>query len=529
MFEQDTAAAYRAHIERGDCRFYEDEQPEAAISEYIRAIELDPQAVEAFRRRADVYENMNNDAAAIADYGQIIELQPDDPEAYLNRALRRYRILRERTTTNSSRTDYQQAEAELQRLIAEERVRDDLQRYLDRCPDKIAGLFHRAHYCSSVQWHDQQIADYSEIVRLEPHNVAAYLRRAEIERWVDWEQETDDALNDYEAVIRLQPNNPEGYVGRYDVYSQRKQYELALADINKAIELWPQYTPLVNYTDDVEKLSVRERSLEEQRQDGLAGALHSRAWLYARMGRSDAAEADFNRLVALPLEGYRYYHYRSRRAHFYKENGAWEQALDDYNVLIALNDDERYGSYYDERAEVLAVLGYYNAALSDYNTLVALNPKEAHAHQRRGSFLERIGRYDEALADLERAIQLAPDDPQPYWSKAYLHRNRHEHQHAIACYDQLLRLNHQDSWIHLQRGHAYYWLDRYAKALADYDQVQPGAEWLSELNFWRGATHFMLGHPEEATRDLQAALPSISYEPHRQWAEDRLRELGVQP
>ena len=58
---------------------------EQAITEFNKAIELDPEYAEAYNNRGNAYWNKGNFDRAIADYDKAIELDPEYAEAYSNR------------------------------------------------------------------------------------------------------------------------------------------------------------------------------------------------------------------------------------------------------------------------------------------------------------------------------------------------------------------------------------------------------------------------------------------------------------
>ena len=58
---------------------------EQAVTEFNKAIELDPEYAMAYNNRGNAYWNRGNFDRAIADYDKAIELDPEYAEAYGNR------------------------------------------------------------------------------------------------------------------------------------------------------------------------------------------------------------------------------------------------------------------------------------------------------------------------------------------------------------------------------------------------------------------------------------------------------------
>ena len=73
-----------AYVLRGDW-YSESENYEKAISEYNRAIEIDPQYADAYIGRGGVYQVKGELDKALADYDKAISINPNDGDAYLVR------------------------------------------------------------------------------------------------------------------------------------------------------------------------------------------------------------------------------------------------------------------------------------------------------------------------------------------------------------------------------------------------------------------------------------------------------------
>jgi tetratricopeptide (TPR) repeat protein len=80
------------HLDEG-VKLAADDEPEAAIEAFSAAIELDPELVEAYTRRASAYRGAGELAKALADSSKAIELRPDDRSLYYDRALTQWYLL----------------------------------------------------------------------------------------------------------------------------------------------------------------------------------------------------------------------------------------------------------------------------------------------------------------------------------------------------------------------------------------------------------------------------------------------------
>lgn len=170
-------------------------------------------------------------------------------------------------------------------------------------------------------------------------------------------------------------------------YSREGDYDRALADLDRAIELAPE----------------------------LAQAYVTRALTYKRMGRLDDAERDLTHAIALSPQ---WADPAFNRANLYLRMGETDLALADLDTAIARDPDfveayERRGGLYLQRAQP-------ERALSDFDRAVRLAPERAAGYNNRGLAHQALGEVDAARADFDRAITLDSELLSAYLNRAAL-------------------------------------------------------------------------------------------------------------
>jgi hypothetical protein len=87
---------------------------------------------------------------------------------------------------------------------------------------------------------DASIADYTEAIRLDPHDAENYH-----ERGVSWMNKCDydRASADFTEAIRLAPKNPQTLFLRGTAWINKKDFPRAIADLNKSITIDPTHPP----------------------------------------------------------------------------------------------------------------------------------------------------------------------------------------------------------------------------------------------------------------------------------------------
>ncbi len=76
------------------------------------------------------------------------------------------------------------------------------------------------------------VADYNEVIRLEPNDVWAYRNRASY--WMERNQD-DKALLDFTRALSLAPNDHELYLVRGSVLARNKRWDEAIADYTQSL------------------------------------------------------------------------------------------------------------------------------------------------------------------------------------------------------------------------------------------------------------------------------------------------------
>lgn len=90
--------------------------------------------------------------------------------------------------------------------------------------------------CVAHGEYDEAITDFSEAIRLDPKNVAAY-----IDRGLAFEEKGKypESISDYDIAIRLAPQNAVAYLSRGNAYFALDDFHQAISDYSEAIRLDP--------------------------------------------------------------------------------------------------------------------------------------------------------------------------------------------------------------------------------------------------------------------------------------------------
>lgn len=162
--------------------FYEIKQYDAAVSDFIQALKLDPDFATAYYNRGNAYDARKDYGKAIADYSKAIGYKPEYAKAYNNRGLTYGRV----------------------------------------------GKFKKA------------INDFTQAVRIDPTYAKAYNNRGMMYGRLG---EKESAISDFTRAVRLDPDYAKAYYNRAITYFVTGEYVKALEDVNRSKEMGYNVNP----------------------------------------------------------------------------------------------------------------------------------------------------------------------------------------------------------------------------------------------------------------------------------------------
>ena len=182
--------------------------------------------------------------------------------------------------------------------------------------------------------------DYAPAARVVLIGVVALFSLLAFQRNKVWKDEI--AL--WSDVIAKSPNKARAYNNRAKAYSVARQFNLALPDYARAVEIFPRYTDayknrgllFAEIGDWNKALADADKTVELSPGDAVAHL--TRGLVYYNLRQLDKAVADYDRCIAIdPKQASAYF----SRGVIYAIQGQWEKAIADYDQTIALNPQER--------------------------------------------------------------------------------------------------------------------------------------------------------------------------------------------
>lgn len=273
----------------------------------------------------------------------------------------------------------------------------------------------------------------------------------------EWEH---DEIEGWDRFIHIenQPVSADDYNCRGEARLLRNDFDGALSDFNKAIELNPDFAAAGKNRDRVGQAS------KEQNKDMARGLTH-----FGQQRRKSGQLGDalllLNKAIELDPELAIAY---SSRGRVKKSKGDLDGALADFNKAIELKED--LPVTYIQRAIVKSGKGDTDGALADYDRAIELKPGSATAFNNRGELERKRGDADGALADYDKAIELEPGNAK-YYSNRSLVKIKRDPDGALADSNRAVELKPDLGTAYNNRGMAKQVKGDLDGALEDYNKA----------------------------------------------------------
>ncbi len=399
------------------------------IADLSQAIRLKPDYAEAYAKRAELGwlggtlentpANKTKIKAAIADYGEVIRLQPNRDSAYRHRAQLYAKL-----------GSFQSAIADYTKILSQSRQSPE--RYQERAELRV-----------KIQDYTGAIADLTQAIGLNPNLNQLYVQRAQaysaqanptaaindwtiaIERSSGGEiqsglyqargaeqlrlDKAELALADLNTAIQRDPQNVQAYLLRSDANVKRGKLAAAIADLQKATELFKsaQENTFGAHKTFLKAASQRQLDNIQLLQQGRSFKPAKPAEEFLAQGlrwvdRGDLRNATtaFNQAITFNPQLVDAYVYRSTAA------------------MLANFD---YDSLQEMPATLRPIGSDRPSAIADLTQALRLQPDRVELYTLRSTIYQVNSDYPKALADINQAIGLSPQDLDLYLQRQKIH------------------------------------------------------------------------------------------------------------
>jgi tetratricopeptide (TPR) repeat protein len=247
-----------------------------------------------------------------------------------------------------------------------------------------------------------------------------------------------DSITLWDDVISKYDYAQDAYLNRGVAYGNLGQFDKAIDDYSKAIELNPKYTK----------------------------AYYNLGVAYANLGQWDKAIDDYNRTIGIDPDFTDAYY---NRGIAYANIGTWDKAIEDYSRVIGIRPD--FARTYYNRGVAYGNSGLRDKAIIDYTKAIGLDPKYTDAFDNRGVIYASLGQWDKAIEDYTKAIGINPDFSKAYYNRGFSYGNIGQWDKAIVDYSRAIEIDPKYAEAYTNRGVAYCNFGQWEKAIDDFSKA----------------------------------------------------------
>lgn len=277
----------------------------------------------------------------------------------------------------------------------------------------------------------------------------------------------EGALSDLNKSIELNPELFISYYNRANVKLKLNNLNGSIADCNKSLEIIPNFVLAYNIRglakmkleDNNGAINDFNKSIEID--NNFASAYGGRGLAKANLKDIDGAINDFD--IAIQIEPKNELFYISRGGiNFFsgnKDEGcqdfqkAKELGFSDAQILINkfCNYSQTAKEYFDSGI-IKQNNENYEGAIADYNKAIEINPKLVKAYNNRGNVKSDLKDYKGAISDFNKAIEIEPNDIYAYCNRGLAKTKIKDYSGAISDYTKAISIDSKDINSYMGRG-----------------------------------------------------------------------------
>ena len=512
---------YSAYLSRGAAYLLKGDSVKA-LSDYDKAIEINPYNVSSFARRGHLFIQMSDYAKAKDDYDMAIRLEPKNAGWYLARGVVKYH-------TN----DLMGAVADYDAAIA-----------LDA--NNSAAYYNRALLRGYIGDDNRAIEDYTIVLQMEPDNNFAMLNRALLFVQVG---NYYAAISDLSNIIAQHPDFPVAYYARAEAKAALGNQKGAEKDYGTAYMMTQNNKNKTQNTNKEEQESESEmadavkNTSKDEKGTRKAGDKNIKG--YKRIvfeDESTSSEPEYASVIRgkvqdqhidVSLEGDFYFSYYEQKDEL-DRTPYFLKPLDDYNKLnkgpdlsilnqnkllsrteinahfISIDalssalDTQKDPYLYFERAMNYSLVKNFSDAINDLNVANAEKPNDVMVLFARASVRQRMVDFIRSIEAQEQP-EVLKEIKEEELSKKNNKSRIIDYDLIMADYNKVIDLVPNFAYAWYNKGNVMNILKNYSAAVKDYSMAITCNPDLAEAYFNRGLTYIYLGENEKGLKDLSKA------------------------
>jgi tetratricopeptide (TPR) repeat protein len=319
------------------------------------------------------------------------------------------------------------------------------------------------------------IDTYAKALALDPTSANAHFFKGVAHSYLN---EPDQALNEFDAALKQGYKRPvDVYLVRWRIYYAKKNYDLALADVQQGVQLDPQNTDF--------QLALADLSA-------------------AKGAYPDALAAYQKAAAKFPNNGDIYYGIARSMAGIGDSAGQLSAA----QKAISLRT-RYYGESLALEGDAHQKLGKQNEALDSYQKAIAAKPDIVEPYRNMGEIYRSQGRFNEAIDISLKGLKQFPNDGGIYTDLAWYYSLADKHEDAVLAAQNGIRLQPDQAMAYTNLCRAYNDLKRPELAVTACNNALKLSPNDGETLFYLGRAYYLAGRRAEAARSFKSAVAGL--------------------
>jgi len=378
---------YYTFLNRGNLLRDQGDYPRA-IEDYNQVLVYDSQDADAYNNRGIVYHLLGQLKLALADFNKAISIKPDYVKAYSNRGL---------IYTNLGQLELAMA---------------DYNKALELDSNSAEAYSNRGGYYLRKEQYDLAIEEFNKALKLNPKFVGAYLNRGLA---FGGNAQWDESLKDIETALKLNPDSLEAFIKQSFIYQVQNRYDEAIEVLNQASELEsrapdkfrPNFAKVYNnrglvfISNGQFEEALKDFNKAIQLDPDLVEAYSNRGSSHLYNEQYDLAIADFDKVIRLNPQFAEVY---SNRGLALLRKEKFDLALKD--VMKAIELDPQNTDAYLNKSLIYTQQKEYDEAIVVLSEAINFDPKSSLLYFYRSKAFRSKGDTQKALEDALKAQSL---------------------------------------------------------------------------------------------------------------------------
>jgi tetratricopeptide (TPR) repeat protein len=288
-----------------------------AIEQFSKAVEVDPDFIEAYIERARAFQALNEPQKAAEDFDRAIVFEKKEKDLYMEAAAVNFQLenldkaLEQVKTAITLDPKFDESYRLQCRILIEKEDYSGALIAINKAlelKDNAENSYYHGVVSEMMKNYNQAELDYEKAIMKNRRYISAYLSLANLRLQLN---KLSQAIEHCNMVLGMDPKNKDAYLIRSQVYVKMIEYPKAIDDISKVV---------FNSPDDPSVYIMR-------------------GTFYQDFTQYQNAINDFTKAIMLdPKNSEAYY----KRASSYEQIGDYKAAIKDYTVLAALSEYDMY-------------------------------------------------------------------------------------------------------------------------------------------------------------------------------------------